>query len=55
MMHADHSWFPPHWVYEKNGDIYEGQKKDSLPHGYGTMITSSGLMHEGQVKKFDTK
>ena len=33
----------------ENGDIYEGQANDGLPHGKGTLKSSSGT-YEGEFK-----
>lgn len=45
-------WCPAEWVDGKNGDVYEGQKKDGVPHGYGVQIqASSEIMFEGQWKE----
>ena len=44
-------WCSAEWLDGKSGDIYEGQKKDGVPHGYGIQIQSSSeMMYEGQVR-----
>lgn len=44
-------WCPAEWLDGKNGDIYEGEKKDGVPHGYGVQIHSSTeMMYEGKWK-----